>query len=285
MICLIKVTLRPQLMEKAIPIFEACFPGCQALFLFDNSSNHDCFSSDALVAARMNLGPGAGQRKTPLPCMRDTFFGPDNTLQPMVFPFDHPKYPGEPKGIMHVLRDRGLFNPALRLDCDDCRKKRSHDPGRHLRTDCCHRRVMATQPDFLAQRSGIQEAVEDAGHLFGFYPKFHCELNYIEMYWGAAKRFARENCAYDADSLRRIVPLALDSVSLPMIRRFARKSFRYMDAYRKGLYGHLAEFAVKKHHSHRRVPEKTLDKWEEEYEEHERKKKERKERERRYRNQ
>jgi hypothetical protein len=229
----------------------------------------------------MNLGPGGGQRKTPLPRMRNTFFGPDNTPQSMVFPRDHPKYPGEPKGIMQVLNERGLFNPALRLDCDNCQKKLSDDPGRHLRTDCCHRRVIATQPDFLAQRPAIQEVIENAGHLCDFYPKFHCELNYIEMFWGAAKRFARENCSYNAESLRQVVPLALDSVSLLMIRRFSRKSFRYMDAYRKGLSGHLAEFAVKKYHSHRRVPEKSLDKWEEEYEEYERKKKEREEKKRR----
>jgi hypothetical protein len=221
----------------------------------------------------MNLGPGAGRRKTPLPCMRDTFFGLDNISQSMVFPLDHLKYPGEPKGIMQVLIERGIFNSELRLDCDNCQKKYSDDPDRYLRTDCCHRRVMATQPDFLAQLSGIQEVVNNAGHLFDFYPKFHCELNYIEMFWGAAKRFARENCAYNTDSLRLIIPLALDSVSLLMIRHFSRKSFRYMDAYRKGLYGYLAEFAVKKYHSHRRIPEKTLDKWEEEYENYEKKKK------------
>jgi hypothetical protein len=34
----------------------------------------------------------------------------------------------------------------------------------------------------------LQEIIEAKGHKVVFYPKFHCELNYIEMYWGAAKR-------------------------------------------------------------------------------------------------
>jgi hypothetical protein len=215
----------------------------------------------------MNLGPGKGKRKAPLPCMRDTYFGPDNTGQRMVFPDDHPMYPGEPKGIKQVLMERGLFNPALRLDCDNCQKKLKDDPDRDLRSDCCYRRVLASQPDFLQQLPGIEEVVAAAGHYCIFYPKFHCELNYIEMYWAAAKRYAREHCSYNAEGLRRIVPLALDSVSLVSIRRFARKSWRYMDAYRHGLSGYLAEFAVKKYRSHRRIPAKSLEEWEKAYEE------------------
>src|SRR5688572_9786761 len=104
---------------------------------------------------------------------------------------------------------------------------------------------MASQPDFLQQLPGIEELIMAAGHYCIFYPKFHCELNFIEMFWGAAKRYARENCAYDAAGLRTLVPLALDSFSLLHIRRFARKSWRYMNAYRHELSGYLAEFAVK----------------------------------------
>jgi hypothetical protein len=40
---------------------------------------------------------------------------------------------------------------------------------------------------------------------------------------------------------------------LSLIRKHARVSWRYMDAYRKGLSGVLAEFAVKKSKSHRTV--------------------------------
>ena len=49
---------------------------------------------------------------------------------------------------------------------------------------CCARHLLAAQPDFRAQRTAIQETVGDAGHIFELYPKFHCECNWIERYWG-----------------------------------------------------------------------------------------------------
>jgi hypothetical protein len=42
-------------------------------------------------------------------------------------------------------------------------------------------------PDFVNQKCALQELVERCGHICDFYPKYHCELNFIEMYWGAAK--------------------------------------------------------------------------------------------------
>ncbi|KAG2204123.1 hypothetical protein INT47_011606 [Mucor saturninus] len=44
-----------QLQDDAIPLFELLHPGCQAVFLFDNSSNHNAFGDDALVASRVTL--------------------------------------------------------------------------------------------------------------------------------------------------------------------------------------------------------------------------------------
>ena len=56
----------------------------------------------------------------------------------------------------------------------------------------------------------------------------------------------------------KTVPLALDSVSLNSIRKFERKSARYMDCYRKGLNMKQAEYAVKRYKSHRKIPDSIL---------------------------
>jgi len=106
----------------------------------------------------------------------------------------------------------------------------------------------------LNQKPLIQEIIESRGHRVIFYPKFHCEINFIELFWGAAKRYTRENCDYTFKSLEKTVPLALNSVSLENIRKFARRCWRFMDAYRQGLTGIDALYAVKRYKSHRKIP-------------------------------
>jgi hypothetical protein len=51
------------------------------------------------------------------------------------------------------------------------------------------------------------------------------------------------------------VPEVLVNVPVITIRKFARKSWRYMDAYDKGLEGRTAEWAVSKYKSYRRLLE------------------------------
>jgi hypothetical protein len=242
------------LKKKAIPIFNALYPNCQALFAFDHSSNHTCFAPDTLIASSACMNGGPGDSKNRLPRMRNGYFGPNKIPQEMNFDNNHPQYPGQPKGIKQILFERDLLPAGLNVDCTACKKSRNCDPDRSSRTNCCLRRILAIQPDFREQRSYIVETVEEAGHLCIFYPKFHCELNFIEMYWGATKRYARDNCQYTWEGLKETVPVALDSVSLSLIRKFSRKSLRYMDAYHKGLTGLLAEYAVQKYKSHRRIP-------------------------------
>ena len=105
----------------------------------------------------------------------------------------------------------------------------------------------------------MKELLRETGIDCLFLPKYHCELNYIEMYWGAAKRYAREHCDYTWVGLQSVVPDALATVPLATIRRYERMSFRFMDAYSKNLTSKQALFAVKKYKSHRRVPDTVLD--------------------------
>ena len=114
---------------------------------------------------------------------------------------------------------------------------------------------MTLQPDFHEQRSILEEAVIKAGHIFERYPKYHCECNFIERYWGFVKRETRKSCTYNYADLLKKIPEVLTSVPVTTVRKFARKSWRYMDAYYKGLEGKTAEWAVKKYKSHRHLPE------------------------------
>ena len=101
-------------------------------------------------------------------------------------------------------------------------------------TVCCARRVLSQQQDFWEQKGQLQEEVEAANHLIIFYLMIHCELNFIERFWCAAKWYARENCEYPIEGLRKIVPAALDSVSAVSINRYYNHCSWAIDAYADG---------------------------------------------------
>jgi hypothetical protein len=44
-------------LDEVVPLFESLHPGCLGLFLFDQSSNHNAYPANALVASRMTLRP------------------------------------------------------------------------------------------------------------------------------------------------------------------------------------------------------------------------------------
>ena len=138
-------------------------------------------------------------------------------------------------------QERSLWRPDIKEQCGRAKKPGSLESEEELlaRTldqcaegrECCALRIMAQQPDFLAEESLLERIVKDAGHEVIFYPKFHCELNFIESFWAAVKRYTRENCSYSFAGLEPTVVKGLDSVSLKTIRRFANKSMRWILSY------------------------------------------------------
>ena len=191
----------------------------------------------------MNLKPGGKQ-----PLMRPGKF--NEMPQAMMFPDDYivESLRGKVKGLKQVLVERNLWPTSDKL-LAHCKNKCENNA-----INCCAVKILSLQPDFKAQKSLIVEVIEAEGHKCIFYPKFHCELNYIEYFWDAAKRYCRVYCNYTWEGLKKTVPEALESVDIYTIRRFAQRAQRYMSAYRYGLTLSAAEYAVKKYKSHRRIP-------------------------------
>ena len=46
---------------------------------------------------------------------------------------------------------------------------------------CCLYQVLSLQEDFIDEKPKIQHYLEGRGHICMFYPKFHFEINPIEM--------------------------------------------------------------------------------------------------------
>ena len=91
--------------KVATPIFNAAFPGCQAVSAFDNASNHCSQAADALRAENMNLNPRGKQG-----ILREAFMHGKGRPQSMSFPrnYHNLELAGKPKGIKRVLKDRAL---------------------------------------------------------------------------------------------------------------------------------------------------------------------------------
>ncbi len=105
---------------------------------------------------------------------------------------------------------------------------------------------------------GLAKMIEEAGFMCIFLPKFHPELNPIEMYWSWVKRYYRERTDGTFATALRLIEEALDACPLLTIRRFFRRVHRYASVYELDATGLLAEHAVKKYKSHRSITKADL---------------------------
>ena len=79
--------------------------------------------------------------------------------------------------LVSILKERGTWQAGLRL--------------------AETRKLLQEQAEVQEQGEWLQEIdsrVDDC--LIDYYPKFHCEFNFIELYWGQVKRYSRPNCDY-----------------------------------------------------------------------------------------
>ncbi|KIJ44951.1 hypothetical protein M422DRAFT_251574 [Sphaerobolus stellatus SS14] len=201
----------------------------------------------------MPKGPSEGwTHKKGGPNMRPGVL-PDGNFQELYYPDDHPLMGGWFKGMEQIIRECGLW-PANGLNAQ-CESFKCEEGC----TDCCCRRLLFMQPDFVNQKSALEELVTRRGHICDFYPKFHCELNFIEQYWGAAKlRYWSSPHTKNIMEMEANVLTSLADIPLQQIRRYAGRSAKFMDAYIKGLNGAQAAWAARKYHGHRVLPENVM---------------------------
>ncbi|KAI6138250.1 hypothetical protein BKA82DRAFT_4021275 [Pisolithus tinctorius] len=205
--------------------------------LVKQSSAHGAFAKDALNAKEMNVRPGGKQW-----LMHNTFIPMDNPNpdlhgkpQAMVFPPDlpphHPdfEFHGQVKGMQHILKECGLISVLeaanggkVVRECSTCKLSREVQEQLHW--------------EALATAEGADEPGKS-------------NLDMLQ-------ESLRTDCCFCTASdgtfltTKCLVPQILDDCPVKTIHAFFRKTWHYMDAYRKGLNACQAEFAVKKYKSH-----------------------------------
>ncbi len=135
--------LHRQMVDKALPIAEALYPGYSLSFLFDNATSHSVYVEDALRIANMNKGIGGKQAR-----LRDGWYYEDGVrkVQPMNFQDIDGSW--TQKRVQRVLKKRKLwpakglnlgcpkpkcFNCQVAADCKICVKSHRCDHCKALR--------------------------------------------------------------------------------------------------------------------------------------------------------
>lgn len=204
--------------DTAIDVFESKTNGfVTGLFMFDTAPSHQKHTADALSARKMPKNPNKDwvpNKGGPRMC--NGTFGEGNTSQDFYFPDDHPTMPGWFKGMELIIQEQNLW-PAdgcgLLAQCTGFKCKAG-------KMDCFCRCLLFCQPNFMAQKSQLEEQIESHGHICDFYPKFHCELNFIEQYWGAMKfRYWSTEKTADMEAMEHNVIGCLNDVPLLQIQR------------------------------------------------------------------
>jgi hypothetical protein len=174
---------------------------------------------------------------------------------------------GKQKGVKQILIELGMNKHknenghVLNFQCHFCKTKttdgerlRGIEMG-YINHKCCMSYVLSHEPDFEAQEEWLTQVVHEAGFEIIFYPKYHCELNYIEMVWGWAKSHHRRTCTYNYKDLKGGLPNTFDDLlQVGLVRKFLQHCLRFMSGYRQNLEGPLLDYAMRKYTSHRVVP-------------------------------
>jgi hypothetical protein len=252
-------------LSTTLNIFEKKHLNCVAVLVFDQSSAHASHGEGALNAFEMNLTSG-GKNKKP---QNDTYFPPECTFSELRGQVQHlynvePDGTKVPKGVKQILQERECYIEKTKFKCTPrCPEPLSYPIPASAKPPCCLARILSNHKDFFEQRSAIETLIEGRGHKCLFLPKFHCELNPIEMYWGYAKAQFRQVKKTSFEHAKKEVVKALNACSTHTLRRFCNRTFRFMDAYSKGLSIKAAAWCVKKQSRHRTISEEAMKAFEE----------------------
>ena len=242
--------------------------GAECIFVFDHSTNHKKYAHDALKASKMNLGCGVSSvtDKEGVVWHHNFRKGCFNGEEfDMMCPYPgwsatqpDPLHPPEfiCKGVHAILTER--YGEEVLFDSLPDTGAR----GPALSADA-RRELLDDEPDFAATRPLLWEQIElhasaDGRYSVWFLPKFHCELNPIELLWCTAKRSLRSKLNGSIDSLRLWLDNILNGVQYLWVAKWHRHCLNFVRGYAKFPLAEDVDNVLPfvQCHSHRKAPQK-----------------------------
>ncbi|CAB1114732.1 unnamed protein product [Ectocarpus sp. CCAP 1310/34] len=134
---------------------------------------------------------------------------------------------------------------------------RERGPGEKKDLSMSMEHVLGEQRDFKEVDSSLVLLMRRHGGVCVMLPKYHCECNPIELVWGCAKDWTRQNCTYSMECLRKNVPLSFrpekDRQAIAVVQAFCKKAYTHALVYLKArALGPTGKEIYKKFKSHRR---------------------------------
>ncbi|KAI3998437.1 hypothetical protein K525DRAFT_214668 [Schizophyllum commune Loenen D] len=204
--------------HRAVDLVKEHYPDEEHIWIYDNAPTHVKRPEASLSARKMPKGPSGKffVQTTKLDAEGRPMYGTDGKLakekvvkmqdtewdgkvQKLYFDEkpgagasdDEKEHAGKFKGMRRLLEERALWRDGMKAQCKkkftDC-----PDDGKTGKLNCCCRRTLFNQPDFVNIPTILETTAQGRGATVIFLPKFHCELNPIEMSWSYSKRVYRD---------------------------------------------------------------------------------------------
>jgi hypothetical protein len=203
--------------------FEDFFPPDKyvAVLVLDHSSGHTAKAEGARNVQNMNVKAGGKQN-----LIRDGWYMKDGNRVVQKI--------GR-RGMRAVLEERKLVDPKEKKNADELAQ------------------ILSAQPDFSEERPEVEIDVRDRGHFVLWNPKFHAELNPIELKWAYMKRYTRQHTKESMAATKRGVAQALKEYKWSTAELHCAHARRYMRAYKAGTPSDAveAEMMERKYTGHR----------------------------------
>ena len=90
--------------------------------------------------------------------------------------------------VQEIIQDEESWSPHSTDNLTEQEPNQISSIGTSDGLPCCWFNVLQHQANFQNKKPLLKVIIEEAGHICLFLPKFHCELNSMELFWSLIKQ-------------------------------------------------------------------------------------------------